>query len=254
MTASVSVVGASKGGVGKTTIACNLGIMSQLMGHKTLIVSLDPQRSSCMYIAKRFQYGLPAVDTEAFYFEGMPLKQAVPMLVDKLNKWRAEYDRIIFDVAGVNSPEFNAIMRYPHVTTHLMPHEPGDLCTEQIPVVYQTVQNALASNPELRSIAVPNKLNPHHKADDYAEIKAVYDDVFQDIGVSKCKIHQRVHIRYASSFGASVVEYYQLDKRNAKTACDELTKLYKEVFGETFRMKSVPTPNLNVEEMEAASA
>ncbi|MDP2954090.1 MAG: ParA family protein, partial [Chloroflexota bacterium] len=39
-----------KGGVGKTTVAANLGWFATLKGYKTLLVDLDPQFNASVYL------------------------------------------------------------------------------------------------------------------------------------------------------------------------------------------------------------
>ncbi len=48
-----------KGGVGKTSIACNLAAISAAMGYRTLVVDLDVQGNTTHYL-------VGAVDGEAF--------------------------------------------------------------------------------------------------------------------------------------------------------------------------------------------
>lgn len=57
----VIVVGNLKGGVGKSTISCNLGVAGALDGKKVLIIDSDPQGSSMTFRAARQADNLKAV-------------------------------------------------------------------------------------------------------------------------------------------------------------------------------------------------
>jgi len=42
-----------KGGVGKSTIVCNLAAVAARKGHRTLVVDLDPQGNATQYLSGR---------------------------------------------------------------------------------------------------------------------------------------------------------------------------------------------------------
>lgn len=62
------VVFNQKGGVGKTTIVCNLAAISASRGRKTLVVDLDPQCNTSQYLLG--SQDTPAPSSMADFFEG----------------------------------------------------------------------------------------------------------------------------------------------------------------------------------------
>ena len=52
---------AQKGGAGKSTLALHLGVLAQQEGVRTLLVDLDPQRSTAAWWRGLRDYGLPVV-------------------------------------------------------------------------------------------------------------------------------------------------------------------------------------------------
>lgn len=139
------VVFNQKGGVGKTSIACNLAAVSAAEGYRTLLVDLDPQANTTHYLTGLLNDAIPAGITDFFKqtlssgpaskrvcitptrYANLDLVTASPDLADlqpkleskfKINKLRKllvelseEYERIYIDTPpSLNFYTFSALV------------------------------------------------------------------------------------------------------------------------------------------------
>ena len=92
---NVIVVANQKGGVGKSTISCNLGVASALSGHKTLIIDADPQGSSATFRAVREKDDLKVISI---------IKPTIHKDIQDFTS----FDRVIVDAGGRDSAVFRS--------------------------------------------------------------------------------------------------------------------------------------------------
>ena len=93
----ILTVGNTKGGVGKSTIACNFSVESALAGKKTLLIDADIQGSSIGFRASREKNDIKAMSI------------TTPTLHKDIKDF--QFDMVLIDVGGRDSAVFrSAIM------------------------------------------------------------------------------------------------------------------------------------------------
>ena len=104
MVAGMKVIGllSLKGGVGKTTLAVHLAVLSQQAGQRTLLIDLDPQRSAAAWWRTRKAETRSLVETQPADLRGV------------LDAARADsVDRVVVDTRPSVEAEWPMLLGFP---------------------------------------------------------------------------------------------------------------------------------------------
>lgn len=144
--AFVLVVAGLKGGVGKTTLATNLAVCLLRVGHRTLLVDTDPERTCLVWSAKAAEAehdGPPVV-----HIEGRSLRK-------DLGRVSQGFDAVVIDSPGNNGTEARAAMLVADVV--LLPVVPGGPDMWLLQKTIALLEDARQVRPSLRAVVVFNR-------------------------------------------------------------------------------------------------
>jgi chromosome partitioning protein len=206
----VITVGNVKGGVGKSTIACNLAVEATKAGKKVLLIDSDTQQSSVDFRATRAEKGLPEF-------------QAVSITKNTIHKDVGsfkDFDFIFIDAGGRDTAVFRSAILASDL--FLIPVLPSQYDIWATAGTVETLEEA-KSFKEVNACFVINQVIPN---------TTVAKEAFQaledfKIPILNTKIHARVAFKQSISEGKGVTEYEAAGK-NGK-ASKELTALFQEV-------------------------
>ena len=207
-----------KGGVGKSTIAQNLGVYYTHQGHKTCIVDADPMHSTISWQSFR-EDDLPSVPVYG-NTEPKSITKSVSALYE-------DYNIVIVDCPPAINPMTTRIILLSHgVLIPLPPTGGGDIWgTEQL---LQHISNLNDQREEpINAYFVINKFQPNlnlHKA--YLEALKQYEEEY-NVKILESNIGYRVAFGAANSQGMGVQEW---EDKKAKQEIAALAKEVVEVF------------------------
>ena len=209
----ILVVGNTKGGVGKTTLAVNLAVARALAGRDLLLVDGDEQGTALTFTQLRTE-GLGEAGYTAVALTGAALRSQVRQLAPK-------YDDIIIDVGGRDTGSLRAALTV--ADTLLVPVQPRSFDVWALDQVATLVAEAREINEGLRAVAILNGADPQG-GDNEAALQMIGD--IEGIEVLPTSIVRRKAFPNAAAEGRGVVEQIPRDAK----AIEELTALIGAVF------------------------
>lgn len=151
------LIGHTKGGVGKTTVATNLAVLFALRGKRVCLVDADEQLHSNRFCARRMRQDRTRPRVDCHVLAGG--------LHDRLRALRGRYDHVIVDAGGADSEELRSAART--VDVMLCPFSPSqnDLDAFDL-LIERVIVGARQYHPALVAVGLPNKVEPHAKRQD----------------------------------------------------------------------------------------
>lgn len=209
----ILVVGNTKGGVGKTTLAVNLAIARASAGRDLLLVDGDEQGTALTFTQLRAER-LGQAGYTAVALTGAALRSQVRQLANK-------YNDIIIDVGGRDTGALRAALTV--ADTLLVPVQPRSFDVWALDQMAALVVEAREINEGLRAVAILNGADPQG-GDNNAALEMIGD--IKGIDVLATSIIRRKAFPNAAAEGRAVLEH---TPRDAK-AIEELTTLVGAVF------------------------
>jgi chromosome partitioning protein len=208
----IVLIGATKGGVGKTTIATNLAAIDVGKGFDSILIDSDKQGSAASWSEVRTGQELPHVPCLQKYGKG---------LINDLKGWAGKYVNVFVDTGGHDSEEMRSAMVVADLL--LIPVRPSQLDVWELPKIIQLAQQSQIYNPKLKFCFVVNGAHTSPNVKDTDDVLELLGD---DVEICKTVLHYRRAYAKAPMQGMAVTE---MGKEQDPKAVDEMLSLYKEV-------------------------
>lgn len=212
---SILIVGSTKGGAGKSTLALNIAVARANSGKQVLLVDGDEQRTAMTFTDLRVEEMGQAGYTSVSLI-GASIRSQVRQL-------HAKYDDVIIDVGGRDTGSLRAALTL--AGTVLIPVQPRSVDIWALDQMVDLVKEAREINGSLRAVAVLNQADPVGRENGEAlEMIAA----IPELELLKVTIGRRKAFSNATGTGRAVTEYPQKDPK----AIEELKQLMDSLYAD----------------------
>jgi len=210
----IILLGHSKGGVGKSTLAVNLAVHLASQGVDVALVDTDRQGSTTAWASVR--------DEEEVQ-PRIPCLQKFGKVHRDLEDLDSRYGALVVDAGGRDSAELRTAMGVTDIL--LMPLQPSQADVWATEDVVEVLDRARDFNPEIRAVAVLNRCPTHPLVRETRETREYLEG--GGIHLAESVVRDRLSFRRAFGEGKAVTELSPVDDK----AVAELVSLFEEVLG-----------------------
>jgi chromosome partitioning protein len=210
----ITVVGGTKGGSGKSTVATNLTVMLAAAGRDVLLVDADDQETSSDFTAMRNETRSGGAGYTCVALTGRAVMTEVKRLAPK-------YQEIVVDTGGRDTVSQRAALAI--CDTYLVPFAPRSFDVWTLDKVAELIEEARALNPDLRALAFINRADAQGKDNAEAAELLASKPALEFIPTA---IGNRKAFANAASQGLAAVELRPHDLK----ANEEMGKLFRYLF------------------------
>jgi chromosome partitioning protein len=214
--AMIVTIGATKGGVGKSTLSINLSCALAASGRDVWLVDGDRQGTSQTAITIRTDSGQQPGIAVAQYADGQTLR-------GQIQHQRSKHDVIIIDAGGRDSTALRAALVLSDVL--LVPFQPRSLDVWALQQISDLIDEARSVRDGLKAYAVLNLADPGVTSTDNVDAAAAIGD-WPALEYLDTPIVRRKAFANAAGQGVCV---HELNPKDPK-ACAELDTLIARLF------------------------
>lgn len=210
----ILLIGAEKGGTGKTTLATSLAAMRANAGKEVLLLDTDLQASATYWGRTR----------DSKKHSPVYCLQKFGEIDTEVKRLAKKFDDIIIDAGGRDSKELRSSMLIADKVYIPLQASQYDIWT--ITSMAELVKTAKMINQKLEARIVVNRASSNPSVTETDEAKEILAD-FEYLTLSKAIIRDRIAFRKAAREGICVTE---IEDRPDLKAIAEIEQLYKEIY------------------------